>query len=394
MTGHKRTKGGPDVRRVLHQPGSLGFYRILPGRPVAVPLDCWLEGDELCWRTPDPTGPKSPPGADDQEWRRSTGAPRFRTPRQGMLEGFLKLAAASDDQILEFARRWGPLGICEHGLPHTHWPLNTWDAYAARWVAEDPEAPKSSQEESERAREIPCFQAAPITVAMRTASTARVPPDDDYEAYRLAFTRPFCEPCGFSEQHGRGGREPLQTWRRFSEEANAILKLAALLHTRRGVVQAPARLADLALSGASDEPEESDSNVWTDWRWVQSGLARWIGYGNVRPSVVLEGGSPTISLGSANSLVEEEMFINGDRTGFFFANWCGLFGALATQLLLTCQNRGGFAYCTECQSFYEPRRRPRRGERSFCDDCRPKRSKYAARDLRERRRTKELKEPR
>jgi hypothetical protein len=202
----------------------------------------------------------------------------------------------------------------------------------------------------------------------------------------LAFTRPFCEPHGCSEQGGRGGSEPLSAWHKFSGEANAILMLAALLHANDGPVRVPPQLARLVYYGACDAEEDSASIEYVDWRWVQAGLERWLGFGNVRPSLLLDNGGPTICLGSANSLVREDVYLNASRTGFFFASHCGLFGALATQLLLACQNRGGFAYCVECQTYFEPRRKPRAGERAFCDECRHKRSKYAARDFRKRKR--------
>jgi hypothetical protein len=304
-----------------------------------------------------------------------------------MFEGFLRLERATDERILEFAQRWGPLGICEHGLPHTHWPLNTWDGHAASLVRASPPGQNLSQCERDPARSLPCFIQVPIRVAVRIAAGKGIQPERDGGERELVFTRPFCEPSGCSEQDGRGGHEPLAAWRRFSEEANAILKLAALLHANDGKVQVPSRLADLVHYGSYDANEDPGSTEWVDWRWLQPGLDRWIGYGNVRPSLIIHRSGPTICLGSASSLTEGDLYINAARTGFFFGSSCGLFGALAAQLLLTCQNRGGFDYCTECGSFYEPERKPRAGERKFCsEECRSKRSKFAARDLRERKR--------
>jgi hypothetical protein len=39
-----------------------------------------------------------------------------------LLFKFIKLTHASPTEILKFATRWGPLGICKHGLPYTHVP--------------------------------------------------------------------------------------------------------------------------------------------------------------------------------------------------------------------------------------------------------------------------------
>jgi hypothetical protein len=41
-------------------------------------------------------------------------------PGPGLLEDFVQLYRSSDEEILKYARRWGVLGICEHGLPSSH----------------------------------------------------------------------------------------------------------------------------------------------------------------------------------------------------------------------------------------------------------------------------------
>lgn len=39
---------------------------------------------------------------------------------RGLLDDFLNLETATDRQIVAFARRWGPLRLCNHGKPLTH----------------------------------------------------------------------------------------------------------------------------------------------------------------------------------------------------------------------------------------------------------------------------------
>ena len=41
-------------------------------------------------------------------------------PGQGMLNEFLTLQDADDEQIGAYARRWGILGVCHHGVPASH----------------------------------------------------------------------------------------------------------------------------------------------------------------------------------------------------------------------------------------------------------------------------------
>jgi hypothetical protein len=73
---------------------------------------------------PDPPDPKhvDVPGTGAWlEWTVvSAGRPRMSPPVEMCLAEFVKLDGAAPDRVLAFARRWGPLGICEHGEPSTH----------------------------------------------------------------------------------------------------------------------------------------------------------------------------------------------------------------------------------------------------------------------------------
>src|SRR5437879_2889633 len=44
------------------------------------------------------------------------------------IDGFLRLSDATPDEIFRYARRWGPIGFCKHGLPASHnsrWRLDS-----------------------------------------------------------------------------------------------------------------------------------------------------------------------------------------------------------------------------------------------------------------------------
>lgn len=83
------------------------------------------------------------------EWN-PAGRYRDAAPDGQLLERFLGLYSAPDAAILQFARRYGPLGICPHGLPSSHdancrpagWQdglcretLSDWRFYSAHAVA-------------------------------------------------------------------------------------------------------------------------------------------------------------------------------------------------------------------------------------------------------------------
>ena len=88
-------------------------------------------------------------------------------PGQGMLNEFLTLQDADDEQIGAYARRWGILGVCHHGVPASH----------------------------------------------------------------AAFANAVERPCRLlREETDLYAWEPLERWRYFSRQAGAILNLAARLH--------------------------------------------------------------------------------------------------------------------------------------------------------------------
>lgn len=88
-------------------------------RPVAwtpwpVPYDLSLtdDGEHIRWSRWTNLDPDEP----DMNWV----APPASHHGAGLLSEFSRLADATPAQVLTFARRWGPLALCAHGLPHTH----------------------------------------------------------------------------------------------------------------------------------------------------------------------------------------------------------------------------------------------------------------------------------
>lgn len=397
MSRRQGSSAQPSPLDALCSPRSGKFERVFPARPLAVPLIVEIRADQLSWRTPEAGEGSSclVKPSTEEERRAAVGSPTFRTPREGMLAAFLDLRCSSDrkqlpdESIGAFARKWGPLGICEHGLPHTHWPLTNWDIHATRILARPPGAREAGAQPARwvPAGAIPCYKLIPLAAQIPGGldAIAGVGADDGIS---IEFGRQFCQPLGTVKEHGRGGHEPLSAWRVFSSDAYLILRTASALHAGKGWTKlSRAEARQLLYGPLAPLDQHGDAEAMTDvnWRWVQSALHRWLGYGNVRPTLqVGRDGVVTVTLGTAESLTEQDMYLNSDQDGFFFDATCGLFGALAAQMLLVVQNRGGFEFCAECQAYFEPPgRRPREGERHYCSpECRRKRSKYAARDYR------------
>lgn len=54
MTVRQRDEGELHSLDSLRSLDRAGLYRVLPARSIAVPLDVWVEGAELRWRTAEP----------------------------------------------------------------------------------------------------------------------------------------------------------------------------------------------------------------------------------------------------------------------------------------------------------------------------------------------------
>lgn len=82
-----------------------GLGRPLSSRELYVPQTIELEGPRqnrrICW-LPRQSAPVVPSAA--------------------LLDQFVLLGEATDEAILQYAKRWGVLGICIHGLPYSHNP--------------------------------------------------------------------------------------------------------------------------------------------------------------------------------------------------------------------------------------------------------------------------------
>lgn len=81
--------------------GITSLDRPMPSEQVWVPQEVEVVGDDLIWA---PSGEQ------------------FKSPgfRFGMLDEFRSLHTAESADLAAYARKWGVLGLCEHGLPWQH----------------------------------------------------------------------------------------------------------------------------------------------------------------------------------------------------------------------------------------------------------------------------------
>ena len=280
--------------------------RPLRTRGWDVPKPIELQDKALRWREPNPK------------------RERVRLPLAKVLTDFTGLAQADDLRVLKFARRWGPLNLCEHGFPRCHRPFY-WPTRPSVNVHACP------------------YDERPVSVK------------------RGDFHR--CEVQGAEEGCPW---EPVEAWRTWARRAQATLQAAAHLHQRTLPDTATWRIACDA-EGMPTGPGwwAPPRRLGDGWALMDYMLGFWLEGAEVRPMLERRNGKPTITWGSSHA---------------------PLFGTIAVQLLMLVTQTAGLAQCSGCGNSYIPRRQPREQQRSYCADCRARKvpQRDAQRDKRSR----------
>ena len=139
---------------------------------------------------------------------------------RGVLDEFIELAEGNDSEILNYARTWGVLELCQHHLPYLHGSPHEY----LRFLLPDPT----------------------FTSRQRTTSA--------------------CFPLG---------AEPLEVWRFFSRQAKALLRIAANLQQEKLGEPDDWSLV-LRDRGSPEQDVESHRTCWAD------AVDSWLTLGDVR----------------------------------------------------------------------------------------------------------------
>jgi hypothetical protein len=249
-----------------------------------------LDGSFLTW---DPDVPKEERGG-----RVTSGI--------GMLDGFRRLAAGTDGAILGYARRWGFLSVCSHGVRDDHASI-----------------------------EVPARLVDPISIV-------------GFEA----------------EDHYNGPhRERLDVWRYWATQADAMLR--AMTRLRSGASASNEEWSPLWQRGPWTAVLEAhiDSNTiekmdapWLSapappsegqrWR-IAAALETWMKLGGVGLTLGWTGDSAAMGFDSPT-----------------------LLGSLGLQLALASTGLESWAVCSNCGAPYASGRLPRVDRRNHCPACR------------------------
>lgn len=160
-------------------------------------------------------------------------------PSKAMFPAFLRLADAPAERVAEFARNYGVLRICEHGLPCSHNP-------------------------------------EPHPCSGRGRGCAPLGWDDRLSAYPTY--------------------DPLEVWRAFAREAFAMTKVAdRLLQGRQG----RAEDWEIVFGRSGSKAPWWQQHVDVERIIISRTVNEWLSIGNVRPVVVWHGSEkkPTVKLG-------------------------------------------------------------------------------------------------
>jgi len=275
---------------------------------------------------------------------------RHATVTPGMLDAFLRLADAPDDAILGFAERWGVLRLCASGSAESDRDHEHHQGNKARQHAKE------------------------LGVPVRGG---------------------WCDPA-----LGRDDidfMEPLAAWRNYAARAATLLTArAATLLTARAAMATSTPISPEVWATLSYGTQE-----WIRWRWANVILQMDPAISPTRAARYRAGaladanesirrtragaerdarGDPD-ALGSLSRAVLDAWIVEADvrpratdgpdGAGIAFgALFPSAFDALVVLVMLAALRRSGLAVCSGCGVPYGRDRRPQRGRRNYCPDCR------------------------
>lgn len=246
---------------------------------------------------------------------------------EGLLPAFLGLADATDEMVLSFARRWGVLHLCHHGLPSGH--DASYDALRDKRLDGD--------------RKMFCFRA-----------------------------------------HGPGFSESTDAWRDYAARASGLVALSLRLRDGNAAAGPVGQRAYLhAVVGLGVERLRSAvkaagarAGATADWRLLDADVAQTeVSFRQSADdsSPAGLGGMVADMVGRWLELGRVGLRLQWDGQGFGVVlggeDLPGLFGALAGKLFLAVTGRS-MALCYHCGNLFQPKRNPAVGHRSYCVACR------------------------
>jgi hypothetical protein len=268
-----------------------------------------------------------PTSSEGQALKRSRkDLPVAVNPPPRLVDHFIRLVDAPEEDVLSFSRRWGVLEVCSHGLPIVH---------------------------------------------------GRVENKGDWQHGTPQSCSPLgWEPAGLDPQLSGFtiGRERLSHWRQWARRARALMRIAAAVAMNRpGAFEDWLELRSESMTAERLEEQRDaiarqGALLMLDRYTLYSTVNSWAEIGRVGPRLVARGDGPAVI-----------RFVSGSRSS--------LFGMIGLQMMVRVTRVGSVAVCSECGKLYKPDRLPNPARQNFCADCgRPAAMKIAKRRMMDRKR--------
>ena len=359
---------------------------------VAVPQELWLEGNS-------PEEVAGPGGWLNWQMGSQGTEVALAKPVPDLLQQFLDFRGDDFQSVVGFARKWGPLGICVHGLPSTHSALckpQSADGVDRRSHGDDSATIANQNAAAEREFKVTADMMADPEFAHysqgRLGDIAGLESDPEYQRRIKHISWP--PSTGLIDDlisYGKVYREPIAAWQHYSNAFAAVLELAmrsseetphrsrdGLSSMSKGDLWKRARSLRVARTDApmdskgywakrlskppsvlaEVEPELADvAMILNDWIRLAAiefhfEVATETGVGLLTPSWIL----PGLPVKGAS----------GQAPG------TSLFGVLVVELVRLIQQIDRLARCEHCGRINQMQRRLQFGERHYCDadECR------------------------
>jgi hypothetical protein len=279
-------------------------------------------------------------GSADGQWHSQERAPHK------LLDKFIALAEAPGTAVLKFARKWGVLGLCTHGLPYWHDANYLENQFFSK-------------------HNMPYFDLRseywPNVLFPKPAPVSFNEPKD------CRFHHGFLEVMSQAVRHrlwvyekdlpGWDGVqfvawEPLDVWRSWSRRAGALLSAAEHLQCGRPAPKDTWLNATAIPDGMSPGSWVSPRTIEEGWQDLSHLLTAWMSLAEVRPVV-----RTRESRQERAELPHWQIALELPARG--------LFGALTLQLLLAASKKTGYLTCFECGKPYLGKR-PQPGNKNYC----------------------------
>ena len=280
---------------------------------------------------------------------------------------FLSLAEADGVEVLDFAQRHGPLGLCIHGLPLYHepeapYPLAQAESRGCGRLSVEGEA--GFAEPWRRWRDYAKWASALVKLA-NALRAKRVP--DNPELWRVALQPP--PPPGlvrFGPSMSDADYAMLARDQNTSSRKTLAASIDLLLQSGRTLFPLHTQSGQIWPKAQHREASTHPAFLQAAWLAVARMAQFWPEWGGVR------------------HLLAYDSRLGGPKSERHSPT---LFGALGLQLEAEIVSNEIF-FCSCCGDPYKPQRRPRSGQHNYCE--RPECAKAANRDRARRHRRKNL----